>query len=162
NNMFQSMWSQAAGEGITVLVSTGDNGAPACDFPNNNPNLALPATGGLQVSGLASTPNNIAVGGTDFDQFQNPTIFWNTTNGAGQFTAKAYIKETTGNDPFTNNQFVLVGFPPLPEVNANNPAALASLIDPIGASGGKSSCTNGANTLANCAGGYDKPAFQAG
>ena len=163
NDMFNSMWAQAAGEGITVLVSTGDNGAPACDFPNNNPSLSLAARSGLQVSGLASTPNNIAVGGTDFDQFQNPTVFWNTTNATNtQASAKGYIKETTWNDSCTNNQFVLVGFSALPEVNCNNLTNLASLINPIGASGGVSGCTNGANTLANCAGGYDKPAFQAG
>ena len=34
---------------------------------------------GLAVSGLASTPFNVAVGGTDFNQLSNATSFWNAT-----------------------------------------------------------------------------------
>ena len=163
NAMFNSMWAQGATEGITIVVSTGDNGAPACDFPNNNPSLSMPASSGLQVSGLASTPNNIAVGGTDFDQVTNPTAFWNTTSANGtEESAKGYIPETTWNDSCTNASFVLVGFNALPEVNCNDTTHLAQLINPIGGSGGVSNCTNGANMIANCSGGNAKYQFQIG
>jgi trimeric autotransporter adhesin len=47
-----------------VLVSTGDNGSAGCD----DFNTATAASQGLAVNGLASTPYNVAVGGTDFDQ----------------------------------------------------------------------------------------------
>ena len=146
---------------ITIVVSTGDNGAAACDFPSNNTNAALPATNGLQVSGIASTPFNVAVGGTDFDQFSNPTSFWTTTNAQNtQLSAKGYIPETTWNDSCTNTDFILAGFTPLPEMNCNT-AQLDSAINPIGASGGVSNCTAPTGqTPSSCAGGYAKPAFQ--
>jgi hypothetical protein len=162
NAFFNSMWQMGAAEMITIVVSTGDSGASACDFPNNNTAAALPASNGLQVSGIASTPFNIAVGGTDFDQLSNATSFWNTTNAqTTQLSAKAYIPETTYNDSCTSLVFGAAGFSPLPEVNCNNTAQLAPSINPIGGGGGVSNCTapTGPNP-SNCAGGYAKPAFQ--
>jgi hypothetical protein len=164
NSFFNSMWQMAAAEMITVVVSTGDDGAAACDFPNSNINDASPASGGLEVSGIASTPWNIAVGGTDFDQLTNPAAFWNTTNaGSTQVSAKGYIPETTWNDSCTNLDFILVGFNALPELNCNDTKDLAPAINPIGASGGVSNCTAPTgSTPGSCAGGYAKPAFQVG
>jgi hypothetical protein len=57
-----SVWEQAAAQGQTVMVSTGDSGSAGCD----NENESISANSGLQVNGLASTPWNIGVGGTDF------------------------------------------------------------------------------------------------
>ena len=57
-----SLWEQAAAQGITVLVSTGDAGSAGCD----NDNSEDYATDGQAVNGFASTPYNVAVGGTDF------------------------------------------------------------------------------------------------
>ena len=62
NKLINGWWQQAATQGIAVTVSTGDDGSAACD----NNNTRMTATGGLLVSGFASTPYNIAVGGTDF------------------------------------------------------------------------------------------------
>lgn len=161
NSFFNSLWQMGAAEMITIVVSTGDNGAAACDFPNSNPNVAQPAMNGLQVSGIASTPFNIAVGGTDFDQLTNSTSFWSTTNAQNtQLSAKGYIPETTWNDSCTNIDFILAGFTPLPEMNCNT-AQLDSSINPIGAGGGISNCTAPTGqTPSSCAGGYAKPAFQ--
>ena len=65
--------------------------------------LPAPAQFGLQVSGYASTPYNVAVGGTDFNDFSNPGTYWNTTNNSTtQASAKSYIPETTWNDSCTN------------------------------------------------------------
>ena len=61
NELINGWWQQAATQGIAVTVSTGDDGAAGCD----NNNTQLTANAGLQVSGFASTPYNIAVGGTD-------------------------------------------------------------------------------------------------
>lgn len=60
NTLITGLWEQAAAQGQTVLVSTGDNGSAGCDFGTQF------AVHGQAVSGLASTPYNVAVGGTDF------------------------------------------------------------------------------------------------
>lgn len=95
NQFFNDMWEQAAAQGITVLVSSGDSGAAGCDDPNGTQ-----ATQGLAVNGFASTPFNVAVGGTDFNQNAgNASTFWNTTNTANtQGSAKSYIPEIPWND----------------------------------------------------------------
>jgi subtilase family serine protease len=92
NQFDQFLWEQAAAQGITVMVSAGDNGSAACD-PDGDP---LASTHGLAVSGTASTPFNVAVGGTDFDDASNPLTFWNNT--AALETAKSYIPEIPWND----------------------------------------------------------------
>src|SRR5216684_3379953 len=98
NAFYNSLWQQAAAEGITVVISAGDNGSAGCD-PAPAPANQNAATRGLAVSGFASTPFNVALGGTDFDDATNQTTFWNTTNTSGtQASAKGYIPETTWND----------------------------------------------------------------
>ena len=60
NAAFSALYQQAVAEGISVFVSAGDEGAASCDA-----NL-ISATHGIGVSAFASTPYNVAVGGTDF------------------------------------------------------------------------------------------------
>ena len=92
---YSSLWEQAAAQGITVMVSSGDGGSAGCD----NFNRQSVATLGLAVNGIASTPFNVAVGGTDFDEIGTQTNFWNTANVAGTLeSAKGYIPETTWNN----------------------------------------------------------------
>ena len=99
NQFFNSLWQQAAAQGITVSVSSGDNGSAGCDDPNSETS----ATQGIAVSGIASTPYNVSLGGTDFDQAGIQTSFWNSTNAAStQLSAKGYIPETTWNDSCAN------------------------------------------------------------
>ena len=100
-NFYSAMWAQAAAQGISVMVAAGDNGSAGCD----NFTVNLPATGGLAVNGLASTPYNVAVGGTDFNQNNAWSTYWNTTNE--QITQQSvktgkYIPETSWNDSCTN------------------------------------------------------------
>jgi subtilase family serine protease len=93
NQFYNNLWQQAAAEGITVVISAGDNGAAGCDDPN------AAASSGIAVSGLASTPYNVAMGGTDFDDTTTQANFWNAANsGSAQVSAKGYIPETTWND----------------------------------------------------------------
>ena len=160
NQFFNQLWQQAAAEGITVMLSSGDNAAAGCDDFNANP--PSPSRFGLQVSGFASTPYNVAVGGTDFNDLTNAATYWNTTNAANtQASAKSYIPETTWNDTCTNPVFgVLLGFSTNAETNCNNPQ-LINFVSTVGASGGKSGCTSSdGHTAASCAGGYAKPAWQ--
>ncbi|HET9742962.1 MAG TPA: Ig-like domain repeat protein [Terriglobales bacterium] len=95
NQFFNDMWEQAAAQGITVLVSTGDDGAAGCDDPNGTQ-----ASQGLAVNGFASTPFNVAVGGTDFNQNAgNASTYWNASNATStQGSAKSYIPEIPWND----------------------------------------------------------------
>ena len=89
---------QAAAEGITYFVASGDSGSAGCD----NPNAVTVATGPLAVSGLASTPFTVAVGGTVFNENGNDGTYWNTTNAQGTFeSAKSYIPENVWNDSCT-------------------------------------------------------------
>jgi len=89
NAFYNKLWEQAAAQGITVVISSGDGGSAGCD----NFNTQQVATQGLAVSGLASTPFNVSVGGTDFDEVNNWTAFWNPTNDPTGTSAKSYIPE---------------------------------------------------------------------
>ncbi|MDP9337712.1 MAG: Ig-like domain repeat protein [Acidobacteriota bacterium] len=62
----------------------------------------------MAVSGLASTPFNVAVGGTDFDQFGRESQFWDTTATSIvtlpiPSSAKSYIPEVPWNDSCAQN-----------------------------------------------------------
>jgi subtilase family serine protease len=98
NVFYQLLWQQAAAQGITVVVSAGDNGSAGCDDPNTV--TAIPADGKshLAVSGIASTPFNVAMGGTDFNQANQQSTYWNSTNSTGGVSAKGYIPEMVWND----------------------------------------------------------------
>ncbi len=161
NLFFSQLWQQAAAEGITVFLSTGDSASAGCDrFQGIAPQAAQ---FGLQVSGFASTPYNVAVGGTDFNDIANPTSYWNLTNVANtQASVKGYIPETTWNDSCTSAALANFGFTGTPENNCNN-SQLSFVVWTNGGSGGKSSCTSGDGMdVTSCSGGYAKPSWQAG
>jgi uncharacterized membrane protein len=91
NNFWNTLWAQAAAQGITAFVSSGDSGAAGCD-----PSGAVTGTG-LGVNGLASTPNNIAVGGTQFNE--GAGNFWSAANNpADQSSVLSYIPEIAWNE----------------------------------------------------------------
>jgi len=94
NAFYNSLWEQAAAQGITVLVSSGDGGTAGCD----NFDTQQVATLGLAVSGLASTLFNVSVGGTDFDQVNNWAAYWNSTNDPTGTSARSYIPEIPWNE----------------------------------------------------------------
>ncbi|MCX6629714.1 MAG: IPT/TIG domain-containing protein, partial [Candidatus Solibacter sp.] len=87
-------WQQAAAQGISVFISSGDSGSAGCD----NPGSSTPASHGLGVNGLASTPYNVAVGGTQFADTASPATYWNTANDSHAASARGYIPETTWNE----------------------------------------------------------------
>ena len=94
NNFLSSLWQQAAAEGITVFVSSGDNGAAGCDSAS-----ASKATNGRGVNGLCSTPYSVCVGGTEFNDASTPSLYWSSSNTSGaQASAVSYIPEVVWNE----------------------------------------------------------------
>ncbi len=92
---YNALWQQAAAEGITAFVSAGDNGGAGCDSPGSG----LFASGGLAVNGIASTPYNVAVGGTQFDDTGNPSAYWSdTTDPTTGLSVLGYIPEIVWNE----------------------------------------------------------------
>jgi len=115
NVQYYNLWQTAAAEGISVFVAAGDSGSASCDDGN------LVAESGLTVSGIASTPWNTAVGGTDFNWCAPDTAngsttgtickaspYWSSTaiTSAGSTqpvtTALGYVPETPWNGTCAN------------------------------------------------------------
>jgi subtilase family serine protease len=94
NATFNQAYEQAAAEGVSVFVSTGDEGAASCDANQTA------AVYGIAVSGLATTPYNVAVGGTDFgDSYAGTNSdYWKSKNTATYGSAKSYVPEIPWND----------------------------------------------------------------
>jgi subtilase family serine protease len=93
NTFLNSLWQQAAVEGITAFVSSGDSGAAGCDSAS-----ASTATYGRAVNGLCSTPYSVCVGGTEFNDHANPPLYWSSSNSATQGSALSYIPEVVWNE----------------------------------------------------------------
>ena len=111
NTFLSNLWEQAAAQGITVAVSTGDSGSAGCD----NDNTQDYAVSGQAVSGYASTPYNVAVGGTDFyysswNQSSSAintqlATYWNFT--PSNSTPAVSIKGVIPEQPWNNSQYGL-------------------------------------------------------
>jgi pseudomonalisin len=93
---FEDGWvnlvEEAAAEGITVFVSTGDSGVST-----NEGGLA---SDGLFVNGLSDTAYNTAVGGTDFldTALGENSEYWSAKNSPTGQSAVSYIPETPWNN----------------------------------------------------------------
>ncbi len=151
---YNGLWQEAAAQGQTVMVATGDSSSAVCDSDSNSV-----AYYGLQVNGLASTPWDIAVGGTDFYYSDYKTggksvgSLWNENNDAQHGSLIARIPEQAWND----------------SVYGLNLAPGEGI---SGGGGGQSSCAvPGAGTnpitstgVADCSqlAGFPKPAWQSG
>lgn len=93
NNFINSLWQQAAAQGITVFVSSGDNGAAGCDSAS-----ASRATHGRGVNGLCSPTYCVCVGGTRFND-PNGSLYWSPSNASStQSSALSYIPEVAWNE----------------------------------------------------------------
>jgi len=85
NAFYNNLWSQAASQGITSCVSTGDSGAAGCTGGNSTSGAGFSG-----VNGLSSTPYNLAIGAT---QPSSSSSYWTS---AGVPTG--YIPETPWNE----------------------------------------------------------------
>jgi large repetitive protein len=157
NEFYNSLWQQAAAEGITVFVSTGDGGAASCDSELQQDGYIPqgPAYFGPTVNGLASTPYNVAVGGTQLNEAGNYSTYWSPNNNAGFGSANGYIPEQAWNESCD---------PTMPQ-SSTNCAYGQTYYVLEGGGGGPSSCsqeTVNSQGDPTCIGGYAKPSWQTG
>jgi hypothetical protein len=94
---YSGLAEQAAAQGITYAVASGDSGPDGCA----DPNLVQASGSGPSVNLLASTPYTIAVGGTQFNDIASPSTYWNANNSASLSSAKSYIPENVWNESCT-------------------------------------------------------------
>lgn len=94
---YSSLAKQAASQGITYAVASGDSGAEGCDSPSSTA-----ATSGVSVNILSSTPYTVAVGGTQFNENTQNSSYWATGNNATtEASALSYIPEDVWNESCT-------------------------------------------------------------
>lgn len=93
NGFYDSLWQQAAAQGITVFTPSGDSGVAACDD-------ATAASGTVRsVSGLCSTPWNVCVGGTQLNDLGNRALYWSAAeNSSTHESLVSYVPEVTWNE----------------------------------------------------------------
>lgn len=164
NAAYVSTYQQAAAAGVSVFVSSGDEGAASCDANQSQ------ATHGIGVSGFASTPYNVAVGGTDYGDTYNGTnaTYWNASNTSVFGSAKSYINEIPWNDSCAS---VLIanfeGFGTTYGTSGScNSATVGNSLTTAAGSGGPSGCATGTPSTTgvvsgSCAG-TAKPSWQSG
>ena len=167
NSFYKDLWAQAASQGITVVVSSGDNGTAGCEDPSITP-VSESLEGGLAVNGIASTPYNVAVGGTDFNDASSTSTYWSSTNhtdsttGEKLISALSYIPEMTWNDSCAHSA-TASSLTTCANVTSVDPGTYGSLQLWAG-SGGPSNCavSTTSNHTVTCTSGYSKPSWQAG
>jgi hypothetical protein len=166
NQFYNILWEQAAAQGITVLIANGDTGSAGCD---DYAETGYPgAIYGLMVSGNATTPFNVAVGGTDFSvTSSNWQTYWNTTNSSPfQSSAISYIPEMTWNDSCANSGSLTECTPA--RITGDLEAYPGLDVDLVAGSGGPSNCANSTwtstpeGTEITCNAGIAKPSWQTG
>jgi hypothetical protein len=99
NSFYNLLWEQATAQGQTVVISAGDSGDDTCDRGSQG------GFSGTNVNGIASTPFNIAAGGTDFsDNYTSAfgqlvsSTYWNTNDTSPYGSALKYVPEMTWNE----------------------------------------------------------------
>jgi subtilase family serine protease len=93
-----SEFETAASEGISTFVSAGDSGVAGCDTPfspvtaNETPQVA-------SINVLCSSGYVTCVGGTEFNDATNPSLYWSASNSnPGYESALSYIPEGAWNE----------------------------------------------------------------
>ena len=164
NAAYSTTYQQAVAMGVSVFVSAGDEGAASCDADEAS------ATHGIAVSGFASTPYNVAVGGTDFgDTYAGTTsTYWNASNTATYGSAKSYVPEIPWNDSCASALLSTAAGYSTPYGSAgfcNSAMGKEYYLTTASGSGGPSGCATGTPSRAGVVGGTckgtAKPSWQA-
>lgn len=163
NASYNSAYQQAVAEGVSVFVAAGDSGAAGCD------NSVAVATQGIAVNAFASTPNNVAVGGTDFSDTYSGTnaTYWNSSNTSVFGSALSYIPEIPWNDScagqlVSNYEGYTLTYGS--SSFCNDPTIGSLLQTTVAGGGGPSQCATGTPSVngvvsGTCAG-WPKPSWQ--
>lgn len=93
---YNALWEQAAAQGMSVFVASGDAGAAGCSAATASEGA------GAAVNGLCSSPYSTCVGGTEFNEGSNSAADWAATNSAGYSSALGYIPEQVWNESALN------------------------------------------------------------
>jgi hypothetical protein len=161
NQALYTDYQTGVAAGMSIFVSSGDGGADSCD----NHDSATSSTSGISASGFASTPYNVAVGGTDFSDAYSNVIgsYWNSSNSPTYGSARSYIPEIPWNNSCGSELYAAhYGFATTYGTNGlcNSGTASSDHLLNIGAgSGAPSSCATGSG--ASCQG-WPKPSWQSG
>lgn len=165
NRYIDILYQIAAAEGISVYVASGDEGAASCDA-----NEAA-AQYGISVSGYASTPYNLAAGGTDYSDtyYGTNANYWSDTNSATYGSAKSYIPEMPWNNSCASEAiYTAYGYSTAYGASGfcNSPIG-EYYLDVQAGSGGPSGCAYGATSpnpgtpaVSGTCRGYTKPIWQ--
>ncbi len=146
NAAYVTTYQQAVALGTSVFVSSGDEGAVSCDADQS---VALH---GIGVSGFASTPYNVAVGGTDFGDsyLGDNSKYWTTKNSSTYESALSYIPEIPWNDSCASALiYQTLGFTTGYGSNGacNSDIGEEEFLTTASGSGGPSHCATGAPSI---------------
>jgi subtilase family serine protease len=163
-SLLDATYQQADAEGFSVFVAAGDAGAAVCDWASGYGY----ATQGIAVSGYASSPYVVAVGGTTFADWALgaiPNPYWGS-NGNLWRSALSYIPEIPWNSSCGN--WLLALFYNFKQTygqkqfcNSEFPPGMDTFNVVLAGSGGPSACAIPVNGPTGCAG-YPKPSWQSG
>ncbi|MBV9436558.1 MAG: hypothetical protein JOZ44_10935, partial [Acidobacteria bacterium] len=162
NAAYNSAYQQAVAEGTSIFVAAGDSGAAGCD------NSVSEATHGIGANAFASTPYNVAVGGTDFsDTFSGTdSQYWNSTNTANFGSALSYVPEMPWDNSCANSVLsAYEGYPNSGPSSLCNDPSLGSFLETTAAGGGgPSGCATGTpstpGVVSGSCQGWPKPSWQ--
>ena len=89
---YNSLWEQAASQGMSVFVASGDAGAAGCQSGNSTTGTSA------AVNGLCTSPYATCVGGTEFNEGANAAQYWSAANSSAYGSALGYIPEEVWNE----------------------------------------------------------------
>jgi subtilase family serine protease len=100
---WDSLFSQAASQGISVLVCSMDSGAATCDSDFTT----APASQQLSINAICSSSYATCAGGTEFADTANPSSYWSSSNSSSRVSALGYIPEGAWNEPGSAGSYVV-------------------------------------------------------
>lgn len=96
---WDTTFAQAAGEGISVFVASGDAGAAGCDsYFQVPPQMQIASPNYICASSYGT-----CVGGTEFADASDPSQYWSSTNNPFLGSALMYIPEGGWNEPLNGS-----------------------------------------------------------
>lgn len=166
NGAFSTAFKNGTAKGMSFFVSSGDQLTGVCNFDLKKQAV----TDGIGVNGMASTPYNVAAGGTDFADSAGSiqSSYWSEANSSTYASAKKYIPEVPWNNSCASPLIaVYLGYSTTYGSDGScngTEAKYPALLSNSGGSGGPSSCATGEPAKGSLSGGtcegWPKPSWQ--